>query len=135
MEKGRLVYNAIKTPDGTILNSTNRHDFVAHTDKVNKKYYAVDGGYDYSKRVLEDNAPYEDLCLYENDDFELIRKVIVRANRGINGDQDVKYVKLCDMDQDWLEATIKYNHNKGLQDHVYTLMYEKEVIYRIVNSI
>ena len=44
-----LIYNAIRTPDGTILESRSVHDFVGHTD-ANGKYYAADGGLEYLKR-------------------------------------------------------------------------------------
>lgn len=39
----RILYNAIMTPDGTILESWSPHDFVTHTDK-NGNFYFVDGG-------------------------------------------------------------------------------------------
>lgn len=45
-----ILKNAIKTPDGTIIESKHRHDFVSYTDK-NGKYYAVDGGLDYLRRL------------------------------------------------------------------------------------
>ena len=45
-----ITKNAIKTPDGTIIESKHRHDFVCHKDK-NGNTYCVDGGLDYLKRI------------------------------------------------------------------------------------
>ena len=39
----KLLANRWQTPDGTILWSKHRHDYVEHWDK-NGEYYAIDGG-------------------------------------------------------------------------------------------
>lgn len=61
----RILRNAIRTPDGTVLESTHRHDFICHKDKKTKKRYCVDGGYDYIKRT-GDAFDYEELSVFEN---------------------------------------------------------------------
>ena len=38
-----ILSNRLKTPDGTILESLHRHDYVTHTD-ANGKEYMLDGG-------------------------------------------------------------------------------------------
>jgi hypothetical protein len=42
-DETRIVANRIRTPDGTILESKHRHDYVTYTD-ANGKQYMVDGG-------------------------------------------------------------------------------------------
>lgn len=101
-----IIYNAIRTPDGTILESRYRHDFKQYVDK-NGKYYAVDGGLDYIKRSY-DTVDYEEFSLYNDSPFELIRERFTWGTRGINGDQPVKYVPLKDLDTLHIQAIIKY---------------------------
>ena len=47
-----IIYNAIRTPDGTVIESKHRWDYQAHTD-ANGQLYAVDGGNDYLRCVGE----------------------------------------------------------------------------------
>ena len=35
-QKGLIIVNSIETPDGTILKSKHRHDFVRHEDSVDE---------------------------------------------------------------------------------------------------
>lgn len=46
-----ILRNAIRTPDGTVIESHSVHDFTQHTDNITKKTYAVDGGLEYLRRV------------------------------------------------------------------------------------
>lgn len=66
--KKRIFTNVIKTPDGTILESKNRHDFISHID-TNGEYYSNDGGLDYFHRSVN-KIPYEDLSVYDEDNHE-----------------------------------------------------------------
>lgn len=69
-----ILYNAIRTPDGTIIESKDRHDYVSYTDK-NGYLYVVDGGNEYLKRSTSTGAPpYEDISIYDDGDFEKRRK-------------------------------------------------------------
>jgi hypothetical protein len=105
MEK-QLIYNAIKTPDGTVLVSYHRHDYKTHLD-ANGEEYIIDGGTDYI-RTSVNKEPAEDLSLYDDAPFEVIREHIYRGGRGKNGDEPLKYVKLSEVDDEWLGAIIDY---------------------------
>ena len=41
-----ILSNRMRTPDGTILESKHRHDYVTHLD-ANGREYMLDGGLDY----------------------------------------------------------------------------------------
>ncbi len=52
-----LIYNALRTPDGTVLTSRHRHDYVTHIDK-NGKEYMIDGGLDYVRSSANGDEEY-----------------------------------------------------------------------------
>lgn len=108
MEK-QLIYNAIKTPDGTVLVSYHRHDYKTHLD-ANGETYMIDGGIDYI-RTSVNKAPAEDLSLYDDAPFEVLREFIHRGGRGKSGDEPLKYVKLSEVDDEWLQAIIDYEED------------------------
>lgn len=66
-----LIYNAVRTPDGTILESRHVHDYATHLD-ANGDEYMVDGGFDYLRRSVN-KVPAEDLSLYSDEKHEVIR--------------------------------------------------------------
>jgi hypothetical protein len=101
----RLVYNAIRTPDGTLLESHHAHDFKAHEDQ-NGQTYIVDGGRDYLKRSLHRDSPAEELSLYESDPQEQVGKAVKWGTYGIKGDQPLNWKRLRDMDLDHLKACL-----------------------------
>lgn len=105
MEKS-LIYNAIQTPDGTILHSKHRHDYVSHLD-TNGEVYVNDGGNDYIRRSVNIIEAL-DISLYDDAPFEVIREYITRGGRGKNMDEPLKYVLLKDIDDEWLQAIIDY---------------------------
>jgi hypothetical protein len=123
----QLIYNAIRTPDGTILESRHRHDYVTHTDK-NGDYYSTDGGTDYLHRTVND-VPAEDLSLYDDSPHEVIREYLSRGGRGKNMDEPLKYVLLKDIDNDWLDAIILYEETNR-PFNKYLGFYKRERLYR-----
>jgi hypothetical protein len=101
-----IVANMIRTPDGTILQSKHLHDYVEYTDK-NGLEYMVDGGCAYLRRIVQDEAPYEELSLYAHDDHSLVREHFHWGTRGKDGRQPLKWVALKDLTTDHIEAIIE----------------------------
>ncbi len=95
----RLVRNALKTPDGTILVSRSRHDYVTHLD-ANGKQYMTDGGLVYVH--CSAHGDEVDMCVYDDEDHEVLREAAEWGTRGIDGTDPLRWVKIKDMDTDHL---------------------------------
>jgi len=134
MENKRIIVNQIRTPDGTVLKSMTRHDYVQYTDK-NGKDYMVDGGTDYLRRIVHEEAPYEELTIYEDSPFEIIRENLCRGGRGKDGTQPLTWVPMNQMNDNWLAACIVYNEERGMGDSFANEMYRKEQDYRKEHNI
>lgn len=118
-----ILYNAIRTPDGTILESRSVYDFVGHTD-ANGKFYAVDGGLEFLRRCGDMN--YEELSLTLEDEFRKIRDTLQWGTRGKDGDQPLKKVKIKDLDTEHILniLDLHYLGNK------FRIVLEKELEFR-----
>ena len=100
-----LVYNAIRTPDGTVLESMHRHDYVTYQDK-NGKEYMVDGGLEYIRRNVHEDAPDEELSVYTTDGHDRVREAVKWGTYGINGDQPLSHILLKDMNTEHIQACL-----------------------------
>ncbi len=101
----KIILNRIQTPDGTILTSRHRHDFVTHVDTITGEEYMLDGGHDYRRSWLN-KIPPKDLSVYCDAPFEEIRAALEWGTYGINRDQPCKWVILKDMDTDHIQAIL-----------------------------
>jgi hypothetical protein len=156
MEKQILV-NQIRTPDGTILVSHHRHDYKTYIDKKNGLEYMVDGGNDYLRRNIfampyswfiikliqianffgyDVNNPsaYKEISLYSDDPIEKLRESIHRGGRGKDGTEELKYVLIKDMSNDWIKNVIIYEI-KYRPHNMYIRVFEAELTYRAKNKI
>ena len=98
-----LIYNAIKTPDGTILESAHRHDYKSYKD-ANGETYVIDGGLEYIRSSVHDDQI--SLAVYDDAPHIVQRTIITWGSYGINGDQPLKLIKICDMDTSHLENVL-----------------------------
>lgn len=108
MEKYKPSYvsNAIRTPDGTIICSRFRHDYQTYVD-ANGKEYMVDGGLDYLRRSVVDDAPYEELSVPSSAPFETIREALEWGTYGKDGKDPLRYVKISQMADDHIAKVIE----------------------------
>jgi hypothetical protein len=101
---GNLIYNAIKTPDGTILVSRTRHDYKDYVD-VNGETYMVDGGTYYLRRNINKESA-EELSMYDTEPQAAAGVAITWGTYGKGGDQPLEWKSLRDMSLDHITACI-----------------------------
>ena len=120
----KLILNRIRTPDGTILTSRNVHDYKCYKDK-NGDTYTNDGGVEYLRRSVN-VIPWEDLSLYSDDPFEILRENITWGTYGKNGDEELHYKPISKMSSNHINSILS---KIKLADYLKEL-FEKEMAYR-----
>lgn len=122
------LYNAIKTPDGTILWCENSNDYKSYKDTVSGETYMNDGMGKSIRRSVN-IVPYEDLSIDIADDFEKVRTVKFWGSYGKDGKSPKKMMSLEEMEESHIEAIL------ATQKQVYGTELEKiflaEIKYRI----
>lgn len=125
----KIVCNKIQTPDGTILESRNVHDYVSYED-ANGETYMVDGGSQYMRRNIN-TIPYKELSIYSDDTIEVIRENFSWGTYGKSGKEALKYVLLKEMSNAHIQAIIDTQNNYNAWKDVF----QRELEYRKENSI
>lgn len=98
-----ILSSKMKTPDGTILESKHRQDYVTHKD-ANGKKYMLDGGCSYIRCSI--NGDEEMLTVTTDAPHSVIREVVTWGTYGKNGDEPFKRVKIADMTGDHIKACL-----------------------------
>lgn len=128
MNNKHILLNRIQTPDGTIITSTNRHNFVTHRDK-NGYMYAVDGGRAY-QRIITDRSDYKNLVIYFEDPIEVVREYFTWGTYGKSGTSDLQQKLLRDLTNEHIQAIIE------TQKHLHPVVmetFQRELAYRNEN--
>ena len=120
----RLLLNRIKTPDGTILTSYNRHDYLTHKDTITKEVLMVDGGNDYVRRHV---GTYEELSVYDDGTHITRRSAVHWGTRGRDNKQPLTYKPIKDLDSDHIEAILR---TQTQLSEFYKEVFKEELKYR-----
>jgi hypothetical protein len=116
-----LICNKCKcTKCGDVIISHHTHDYVT----CSCRSISTDGGNSYLHRSgiewLEDQSVYSDAA------HEIIRENLYRGSRGKNGDQPLTWVKMSDMDDDYIVALLEYMEQGKQTRSVYYGLYATE---------
>lgn len=107
-----LIYNAIKTPDGTVIESKTVHDYVSHVDNNGKTYF-IDGGISYSRRSM--NGDEVDLCLWDDQPHDVQREYLKWGTYGEGW--LVKRIAVKDMETGHIKAVLlECNPSKAFEN-------------------
>lgn len=123
-----MLYNAVRTPDGTILHSTHGWDYKTHIDAITDEFYMIDGGNSmYSRRSIN-NVPAEDISVTTASPFKRQREVFTWGTYGVDGKSERKEIALCNMSTEHIEAVLR-TQSKIKGTYVEELM-QNELEYR-----
>ena len=128
LKMSEILRNIMLTPDGTILESLHRHDYVTHED-TNGKEYMLDGGCDYIRCSAHGDEKL--LTVYTNDSHEIIRQSVTWGTYGKQGwrlDKSLRYVAIADMSTEHLQACLD-TQKSTMRPALYKVM-QDELEYR-----
>lgn len=126
--EAQIFYNAIQTPDGTILHSTHVHDYQDHTDTLSGEYYMIDGGNSYVRTTINKRSA-KSLLVDSNSDHKDIREVFTWGNsmdKDGNALPKTVYLLLKDITEAHLTALITWTDG-GYPCHINRIFRDEEV--------
>lgn len=104
MQESRLIANRWQCPDGNVLQSMHRYDYVTHTDTLTGEVCMVDGGI---FGCIRTSGNLKNLCVYSNDPHEDQREFFRWGTFGIDGKQPRTFITANDMTTEHIEAVIE----------------------------
>lgn len=127
MEVKKLMHNSVLcTQCGETLVSYHTHDYKKCSCENETM---VDGGTDYQRFGGKDLSKVQSFCLYDDSPHELLREYVCRGGRGKNGNEPLKYIRLKDIDDKWLDAIIRYEE-EFRPSNKFLNLYKSEQEYR-----
>lgn len=121
-----VLLNKLITPDGTILISRHRHDYVTYKDKNGKTYF-IDGGSDYCRS--SNNGDETWIQITTASPWETLRAEYGRWNI-----YRKEYTKLKDIPDSWLQNILDYYKEYYVLREAFFL-YLQEKLYRAEKEI
>lgn len=116
-----ILINKMITPDGHVMISRSRHNYLEYKDN-NGDVYILDGGTNYVRRSINE-IPATVITIEDTDPHELIREHFEWGTYGKNGDQELKYVVLKDLTDDHLQAIIRTQTH--LKEHILKVFFDE----------
>jgi hypothetical protein len=110
---------------GEVLVSEHRHDYKTCSCPNETM---IDGGDAYVRFGGKDLSKVDTFTVFDTDDFKFVRRYATRGGRGVDGKQPLTWTKLCDMNDEWLQAVLDY-YPEGTENPHLTLI-RKEIEYR-----
>lgn len=128
----QLICNSVTCLEcGEILISYSVHDY--KTCKC-EQATMVDGGLEYGRYGGKDITRIQTNYIYDDSPFENIREYLCRGGRGKDGTEELKYVRLKDLNDEWLVALIEFEETHRPENR-YLPYYKQEKKYREINKI
>lgn len=123
----RMLANRWQTPDGTILWSKHRHDYLEYKDK-NGETYVLDGGNDYVRSSVN-KEPMKNLCIHSDGTFELEREWVVwgrNYDKNMNKLPKTEWIPVKDLDEDHIFKVLELKNIPNFHRR----LLEEEIIFR-----
>jgi len=118
--------SVMRTPDGTVLYSSHRHDYSERRDAITGNIYMLDGGPDYTR--CSANGDEEFLSVMSSADHVSIRHAVTWSTLGKSGKLPYKCIPIASMDTEHLQACMETQASTMSQLH-YKVM-QNELEYR-----
>lgn len=131
---GQIVGNTCITPDGTVLHSKYRHDYVEHLDKHTGELYFLDGGNDYVRCSKHGRWPIV-WTVTMKDLHSSRRQLFAWKTYGRDGEfaPKGKWVYLNEMSTEHIQNILDYQpHIRGTYVEV---LFKDELEFRIKHGI
>jgi hypothetical protein len=123
----KILQNAMKTVDGTIITSRSVHDYVEYEG------HSVDGGGEYFRYGYPSGceSKIELLFLNEDDPLKMKKKKLIWGTYGKDGKQPLKWVKLIECETDHLKAILKINLSPSHIEVINSILEDRSIEMRV----
>ena len=124
----QIVYNAVDCLDcGETIVSYHRHDYKTCGCR---NQATVDGGLDYLRYGAVDMSKIQLVVVYADMPHSVVRLYATRGGRVEDGKQPLNWVRICDMNDEWLQAVLDYYDNVDVTKNWHLNIIKNEIEYR-----